>query len=98
MDLSYLDKGQIRNLGAGGVSKPDVRVTGVKPELLIEIKVDGGWKCGSQAAWQLFQAAELLLTEGIVTRKLAIFGSRIGDPILRKMLDALAVDSAWIQV
>ncbi len=98
MKLSCHDRCRLQNPEAGGVSKPDVRVTNVEPQLLIEIKANGGWKCVSHAAWQLFQASKLLQREGTTTRKLAVFGAKFDDPILRQMLATLDIESACVQV
>ena len=97
MRLSYCDRGKLENPRANGVSQPDVLVTCVDPQLLIEIKADGDWKSASHAAWQLFQAAELLKEDGIKTRKLAIFGGKLSDPLLLKMLEALDIASECVQ-
>jgi hypothetical protein len=94
--LSPIDRGAIPNPDANGVSKPDVLVNSVDPQLLIEVKVGGEWRCASDAAWQLFQAAELLRRAGTTTRKLAIFGGEFGDPIVRQMLQALGIEWACV--
>jgi hypothetical protein len=96
--LVFDNKKRIKNPGTRGVSIPDMLVTSVTPQLLIEVKANGGWRCVSEAAWQLYQADELLQGEGTVTRKLAIFGSKLTDPILCKMLGTLGIESACVQV
>jgi len=97
LNLTCVDRGDVLNPEASGVSRPDVLVTGVDPQLLIEIKASGDWKLASQAAWQLFQAAELLRRNGTATRKLAIFGGKLSDPMLRQMLEALGIESECVQ-
>jgi hypothetical protein len=98
MNLRYCSKPKLPNPDVNGVSEPDVLVTDVTPHLLIEIKTDGDWKHASEAAWQLFQAAELLKRDGTATRKLAIFGGKISDPIMLKMLEALEIEWGYVSI
>jgi hypothetical protein len=98
MNLHYCDEPRLPNPGASGLSKPDILVTDVTPQLLIEIKATGSWKHASQAAWQLFQAAELLQRDGTETRNFAIFGGKISDPIMLKMLNVLGVEWGCVQM
>ncbi len=94
LGLSCLDRKPIPS--ATGVSRPDLRVTSVKPSVLIEIKYRGDWPYVSQAAWQLFQAAKLLEAQSEDTRKIAIFGGQFTDPLLPAFLGTLDIE--WICV
>ncbi len=87
------DRVAIQNPGVGK-SIPDLRVSSLEPQLLMELKCDGSWKCVSQAGWQLFQASKLLQHQGIATSRLAIFGSPFNDPLLPLMLEALDIRAA----
>jgi hypothetical protein len=70
---------------AGGKSRLEIYVTGTTPHLLIELKRDGDHGYAHEALWQLFQVSEILKLDGIATVRLAVFGKRIVDPLMREV-------------
>jgi hypothetical protein len=70
-----------------GTSQLDLLVTTADGEALIEIKLGGDHPDGSGANWQLYQWDQLKRREdGKTRRKVALFGERLLDPLMRKWL------------